>query len=475
MISRLLLLLALLMGGYTITTAQSTIATDTIPNKITSQYINAVSDKADKLGNKMDEQTELYLLKLQKQEAKLQQKLSKIDSVAAHNIFSNSQEKYNNLIAAVKNKSPNLLKSTGQYLPWLDSASTSLKFLENNQLTKKLPINPAQIKGALAKMKELEGQLHSAENVKEFIRQRKAYLQEQLKNYNLGNALKKYNADAYYFCQQINDYKTMLDDPEKIERKAMALLRKIPAFEKFMQQNGALAGLFNIPEDYATNMTGLQTISQVQGMMQDRITNMGPNAGQSVQQNIAAAQAELSKLRSKFSSLGDAGDMPDFKPNQEHTKKFFNRIELGINTQTVKNSYFYPVTTDLTLQAAYKLDEKNVIGVGLGYKMGLGKDIQHIAISSQGINLRSFADFKIRGSFFLSGGLEYNYQKPFGSLQQVKYLNDWQTSGLVGISKIVSMKTKLFKKTKVQLLWDMLSYSQKPIGQPIRFRVGYSF
>jgi len=147
-----------------------------------------------------------------------------------------------------------------------------------------------------------------------------------------------------------------------------------------MQQYGALAGLFNIPDDYATNMTGLQTISQVQGMMQDRIINMGPNAGQAVQQNIAAAQAELSKLRSKFSSLGDAGDMPDFKPNQEHTKKFFNRIELGINTQTVKNSYFYPVTTDLTLQAAYKLDEKNVIGVGLGYKMGLGKDIQHIAL-----------------------------------------------------------------------------------------------
>jgi len=81
MLPRQLLLLVLPIGGYLNTTAKSTIAADTIPNKITLQYINAVSDKADKLGNKMDEQTEQYLLRLQKQEAKLEKKLCKIDSL----------------------------------------------------------------------------------------------------------------------------------------------------------------------------------------------------------------------------------------------------------------------------------------------------------------------------------------------------------------------------------------------------------
>jgi len=46
---------------------------------------------------------------------------------------------------------------------------------------------------------------------------------------------------------------------------------------------------------------------------------------------------------------------------------------------------------------------------------------------------------------------------------------------LIGISKMVSLKTKFFKKTKLQLLWDFLSGDQLPIAQPILFRVGYSF
>ncbi len=468
-----LILAILSVFGFLETAAQSALTADTLlPAKTSSQYINAVSEKADKISNKMDEQTDRYLARLQKQEAKLQKKLSKIDSLAAHNIFSNAQSQYEQLRQDVKNKSAKLLRSTGQYMPWVDSAGNAMQFLANTKLG---PVNPAQIKGALAKVKELEAQLKQAENVKEFIRQRKEYLKQQLQQYHLGSALKNYNKEAYYFTQQINDYKAILDDPEKIEQKALALLRKIPAFEKFMQEHGALAGLFNIPADYGQNMAGLQTIAQVQGMMQDRITSMGPNAAQTVQQNIAAAQAELSKLRNKFSNLGDAGDMPDFKPNEQHTRSFFRRLEYGVNTQTQKSNTFFPTTSDIALQVAYKLNEKNSIGIGASYKLGWGRDIRHISISSQGIGLRSFIDIKLKGSFYASGGMEYNYQKPFASLQQVKYLNDWQQSGLVGLSKIVSMKSKLFKKTRVQLLWDFLSYHQKPVGQPLKFRVGYGF
>jgi hypothetical protein len=60
-------------------------------------------------------------------------------------------------------------------------------------------------------------------------------------------------------------------------------------------------------------------------------------------------------------------------------------------------------------------------------------------------------------------------------LQQLKGLQQWQQSGLLGISKIVSLKTKFFKKTKLQVLWDMLSYHQVPRTQAVKFRVGYSF
>jgi hypothetical protein len=122
-----------------------------------------------------------------------------------------------------------------------------------------------------------------------------------------------------------------------------------------------------------------------------------------------------------------------------------------------------------------------VVGIGASYKMGWGKDIKNIVISSQGMGLRSYMDVKLKGSFFVSGGLEYNYQ-PINndslsstSTMNWKDVSSWQQSGLVGVSKIISLKSKFFKKSKLQLMWDFLSYQQVPRTQPVKFRVGYNF
>jgi hypothetical protein len=443
-------------------------------NKTTQKYISAVDSKADYLSGQLDKQTEKYLDKLEKQELKLKAKLSKVDSLAAHNIFASSAAQYQAIHNKIKSKAARVLKGSGQYLPWLDSAGTSLKFLSNNPLGA-VNGNAAKITGALGKVKQLESQFAQAGSVKEFIRQRKEYLTEQLKNYNLGSELKKYNQTAYYYTQQINEYKQILDDPEKAVTKAMSLLNKIPAFQQFMKQNGMLAGLFDIPQDYATNMTGLQTRQQVQAIMTSQIQAMGPNGQQMVSQSIGSAQAELSKLRNQFPSSGSPEDIPDFTPKEQKTKTFLKRLEYGANVQTARSNFYFPTTSDIALSVGYKLGEKNIVGLGASYKMGWGKDIQHIALSAEGIGLRSFADIKLKGSFFVSGGFEYNYQQAFYSVREISSLNAWQQSGLLGISKIISLKTKFFKKTKVQVLWDMLSYEQVPKAQPIKFRVGYSF
>jgi len=445
-------------------------------NKITQQYISAVNGKATKVAEDIDKQTEKYLARLEKQEAKLKRKLSKIDSLAANNVFAGSKAEYDAIRNKISSKSSQLIKNTGRYFPWADSAGSSLQFLAGkNPLISSANGSVAKIQGAISKVKELENQFKQAASIKDFIRQRKEYLQAQLKNYSLGSELKKYNQTAYYYTQQINEYRQVLDEPEKAEQKALALLRKIPAFEKFMHENGALAGLFDVPQDYATNMTGLQTREQVQTIMQDRIQSLGPNAQADVQQSIGAAQSELSKLRNQFPASGSTEDMPDFKPKEQKTKTFLQRLEYGTNIQTVRSNLFFPTTTDMALSVGYKLGDKNIVGIGASYKMGWGKDIKHIALSAEGIGIRSFADIKLKGSFFVSGGFEYNYQQPFYSLQQIYSLNTWQQSGLLGISKIVSLKTKFFKKTKLQVLWDMLSYQQVPRTQAVKFRVGYSF
>jgi len=141
--------------------------------------------------------------------------------------------------------------------------------------------------------------------------------------------------------------------------------------------------------------------------------------------------------------------------------------------QTTHAAYYFPTTTDLGLSIGYKISDKNSIGIGASYKIGWGSDYRHISMSSQGASLRSYADINVKKTWYASGGFEYNYQPVPGI--DIGNPQSWTKSGLIGASKIVSMKTKVFKKTKVSLLWDFLSYEQVPRGQPVVFRVGYSF
>jgi len=88
------------------------------------------------------------------------------------------------------------------------------------------------------------------------------------------------------------------------------------------------------------------------------------------------------------------------------------------------------------------------------------------------MGLRSFVDVKLKGSFWMSGGYEQNYQQAFGKIDILKDISHWQQSGLIGITK----KYKIGKKTSnMQLLWDFLSYQQIPKTPAIKFRVGYTF
>lgn len=163
--------------------------------------------------------------------------------------------------------------------------------------------------------------------------------------------------------------------------------------------------------------------------------------------------------------------MPDFQPNEQKTKSFLKRLEYGANVQSQKTNTFLPVTSDLALTAGYKLNDKSVIGIGASYRIGWGRDWKHIKISHQGIGLRSYVDMKLKGSIWISGGYEQNYQHAFRNIDELKDFT-WQTSGLLGLTK----KYKIGKKTNnLQVLWDFMSYSAAVQRPALLFRVGYKF
>lgn len=161
----------------------------------------------------------------------------------------------------------------------------------------------------------------------------------------------KYQQRLYYYQQQFQEYKAILNDPSKMKEKALVILQKLPAFQQFMQEHSQLAGLFRLPTDYGSmaSLGDLQTRSSVQGMLQDRVAAGGLNALGELQQHVQEAQKQLSTLKDKFNELGGGGvlDMPDFKPNNQKTKTFFQRLEYGTNLQSQRSNNWFPTTTDL--------------------------------------------------------------------------------------------------------------------------------
>ena len=246
-----------------------------------------------------------------------------------------------------------------------------------------------------------------------------------------------------------------------------------------MQENSMLAQLFGSPSASGStaSLAGLQTRASVNALIQNQIAAGGPNAAQQVRDNIQAAQSELNKLKDKVLKAGGSSsdmNMPDFKPNQTKTQTFKQRLEFGSNFQFGKSNSLMPTTADLGLSLGYKLNDKSVLGIGASYKMGMGS-IEHFSITHQGVGLRSFMDWKLKKQFFITGGYEMNYNAQFKNIHQLQQYNDWQQSGLVGLTKKIPVNTKWMKGTKLQILYDMLANKHVPVSQPVVFRVGYNF
>jgi len=459
---------------------------DSILNKLDpDRWSNTIEEKLYKLENKIILQSEHTLQTLQRQEAKLARKLSSLDSTAARNLILEAQTKYQHLSDLINSKASAAQgRLAGEYLPYFDSLKGSLSFLNANQNILST-IESSKLSGALEELKEFQNKLQQADAIKQFVRERKEQLNELFSRYtsfpgNISKALKNYNKEIYYYSEQIREYKEMFRDPDKMLSKTLTLLNKLPAFQQFMKEHSELGSLFSLPSNYGSSLgiTGLQTRLQVQQVLTNQIGSGGANIGQIFGQQIQSAQSQLEQFKQKINALGGSSgdiDMPNFQPNTQHKKTLFERLEYGANIQNTKANFIFPSTTDLGFTIGYRIDDKKIAGIGVAGKIGWGKDIHHVSVTGQGVSLRSFFDIKIKNSFYGSGGLEYNYQQPFKEIQQLYDLDMWSRSGLIGITKIVSIKSKVFKKTKVQLLWDFLSYYQVPRTESVKFRIGYNF
>lgn len=455
-------------------------------------FLQKVQRRIAYANNQLVQLSQANLTAMAQREVRMRRRLTAIDSAGAQQLFAGSAQRYSALAQKIRQDTGTRQQEfSGVYPACLDSLQGSVKFLQEHPSLAGSAGSGTALQGAGTQLQTLQAKMGDADEIKAYLQQRKQLIGQYLAQHNwaTGSMAKLYggmNQQVYYYAQQLRQYKESWTNPDQLTQKALAALNRLPAFQTFMKENSMLGGLFHLPGNYSAPqaISGLQTKTQVAAVVQEQsgTGNVAGAAGaassHALQSNLQNAQSQLDGYKNKLSSLGAGNgdmDMPSFKPNDQKTKTFWKRLEYGVNFQTTHTNYYFPMVTDFGASLGYKLGHNNVIGVGASYRLGWGNGIQHIAFSNQGVGLRSFLQVAIKGSFSATGGFEYNYTTPFPAFQNLRMLQDWTKSGLIGVSKIVSLNNRVFKKTSVSLLWDFLSYQQVPQTQPFLFRVGYTF
>jgi hypothetical protein len=438
------------------------------------KFFSSINKRSERMQEHLLRATTKYLNKLEKQESKMQKRLAKKDSTVAKATFDDIHGKYNQL-RGILSTSDNKIQKL--YSPHIDSMGTALKFLNNSSILPQGKQAQQQLQGILGSYGNVQSKLNQTEYIKQQLEARRALLKAKLENLGFNKEFKKYQADVYYYRAQLDSYKKLWEDPHKMEATLLNVISETPLFRAFFSKHSELASLFQLPgnEDIsATAMNSMQTRGMITQQLGQRFGSIS-GASQAVSGNISNAQGLLGPLKNKLQSYSQSTSdesMPNFQPQQEKTKSILQRIELGTNIQSTKSNYFFPTTTDIGISIGYRINSKAVAGVGGSYKVGWGKDIRHIALTHQGLGLRTFANIKLKGNFWFSAGGETNYKSVFHQFEELENRTAWQKSALAGVSK----KYKIKKYNgELKLLYDFLWRNQVPATQPFVFRTGYTF
>jgi hypothetical protein len=456
--------------------AQETMPADTLLLKksIALKYIQSVSKKAVTYENVLTKKAEKSLRKMKREEMKFCDKVSKIDSLEGQNILKGSFSKYEEFEKKLKLKASKVSHNgRGSSIQYLDTLKGTLDFLSLNSnssssLDKNLVV-------ARENVESLKNRFDQLQQLQEFLKQRRAYLMQRAGKIGLAKRLKKLNKEVFYYTQTLKSYKEVLSSPKRVEKVALGLLKKIPAFKNFIAINSQFSNRFTSPVDVPAqvSLVGLQSRFSTQQAIRQNYPGSAQTAN-FVQKQMQLSNNQLSALKNKFTlsdAFGNPAEAPDFKPNMQKTKPFLKRFEYGFNVQFGAINNFLPAMADLALSIGYKVTDTKIIGIGVSYKLGLGKGINDIQFSNQGYTLRSFIDWKLKGRIYLSGGYEKLYLSKINETTGHNF-GKWQESGLIGLSK----KYKISKKLNgtLQLYYDFLSEKSIPRRQPIVFRTGWN-
>jgi hypothetical protein len=426
------------------------------------KFLHQLQQKTGAIEKRLRKTTQRSLKKMARQEKKLYKTMLRHNPEAAQAIFTVPLDSFSNKQSTLANTA-----KAQTFHPWADSVATTLSFLQAQasvnskvqSVCKKLPVAKQQLG-------QLDNRLSAATGLQSFITDRQHLLQQNIAHLpDAKRLLKKYIQQANGYKAKVAAYKQMLSNRKKLEAATFNALGKIPAFKKFIAKHSYLGNLLQTTN--GNNGSYGQTNSYINTLL----ANNSPMAQQQIRANVQAAQQQLESLKVRMGGRQSVGDdLPAARPNEMRHKRFVERLALGTQYQFLAAKGAAPQMLDIGAQVAYRFTENSQAGLGIGYRLGLGRSIRQIAFSHEGIVLRSFFQAKLRGSIHAQAGWEYQFNSRFYNLRQLQAAsNQWQRLALAGLAKKVNLGSRY--RASVSVLYNFLAHTQ-PGSNPWAVRYG---
>lgn len=453
-----------------------------ITGKQAARYARTIDAKADALNRSIEKGTMKSLNKMLQREKKMRSRLARINPALSKSLFNYSIDSLKKLQWAMKHPEKfRGSKLTGKYFPYLDTMKNAVGFLKSVKTTFRFKPTAANNDTPVTDPAEgIESRLAVVHQIDQYMADRQNVLRDHLKPFpSLYKEVTKFQKDVYYYRAKMDEFKSIFSDQSKIEKVITGALAKLPVFQQYFGEHSDLASIFSLRNVLPASGNSIPVVNGIAPRLavQQAVATNAPasniNLHSLITQQLDQAETLKDKLKNKLKNVGGMKDkeIPEFRPNTQKVKSFWKRLEYSTDLQTAKSNNLFPATGNLGVLIGYKMNDKSSAGIGAAYRFGLGHGWKSIQLSHQGVGLRSYINWKLKGKFYIQGGSEWNYNKEFEVLDQLKVKSMWQHSALLGLNKKYQLTKKI--KGNMQVLYDFLYYQHKPTTSPVLFRLGY--
>ncbi|HSH67619.1 MAG TPA: hypothetical protein VLB84_17895, partial [Bacteroidia bacterium] len=306
--------------------------------------------------------------------------------------------------------------------------------------------------------------------------------QQTLKNYGvntpeLKSKLKGIDKTCYYYNQGMNGFKDLYTNPAKgIESSMLKKLSFSKDFKLFQTQFNSLPFSASqmssgILTGTTPDMSGYQTKTQVRAMLPQNAQGISAEAKSQLVANMQNSLTRFTELRKEKPDVSMFKEKPDFKINPYKGLPLRKRLVPAFTFQPQIKKYNEPFTVDAGATLGFKLVERVTPLIGLSTKIGLGKDIQHLAFSYQGIVARAGFDTKLCYGFSFQIWYEATW-KPLPAIRpEINASHYPEPSFIAGICNTYRISRKV--KGTLMIGYDFFYNKHTPYTSPWVIRMGW--